>query len=76
MPSVLVRNLPQDVVAALKRRAAAHHRSLQKELLSLLEKAADDAPPVEPWPALRLTLAPESTEADWSREAIYGDDGR
>ena len=39
MPDVLIRDVPDGVIEALKRRARSHHRSLQGELLSLLEEA-------------------------------------
>lgn len=40
MPVTLsIKRVPDKLVARLKRRAAAHHRSLQGELLSLLEQA-------------------------------------
>ncbi|MBF0306873.1 MAG: Arc family DNA-binding protein [Alphaproteobacteria bacterium] len=40
MPSNLsIKNAPDDVVRRLKERAAAHHRSLQGELLAILEDA-------------------------------------
>lgn len=34
-----VKNVPDDLAELLRRRAAANHRSLQKELLSILEAA-------------------------------------
>ena len=34
-----VKNAPDEVVRRLKERAALHHRSLQGELLSILEEA-------------------------------------
>jgi len=40
MANLLVRNLPQAVVASLKRRAAQHRRSLQQEVAGILEQAA------------------------------------
>jgi plasmid stability protein len=40
MPDVLVRNIPEPVLATLKQRAAQHRRSLQQELLSVIEAAA------------------------------------
>ena len=40
MADVLVLNVPESVLDALKRRAAARHRSLQDELLTILEEAA------------------------------------
>ena len=76
MPAVHVRDLPADVVAALKRRAAHSHRSLQKELRLILVEAAKLAPPAEPLPPLDLTMSDAPDGGDWSREAIYGRDGR
>ena len=40
MPDVLIRDVPEDVLETLKRRAAQRHRSLQGELMTLLEGAA------------------------------------
>ena len=34
-----VKNVPDDLAELLRRRAAGNHRSLQKELLSILESA-------------------------------------
>jgi plasmid stability protein len=35
-----IRNVPEEVAEALRRRAASHQRSLQGELLALLHEAA------------------------------------
>jgi len=35
-----IRNVPDEVAKALRRRAASHHRSLQGELLALLHETA------------------------------------
>ena len=48
MPDVLIRDVPTHVVEALKARAAAHRRSLQGELLTVLEQAARAADPRSP----------------------------
>jgi plasmid stability protein len=40
MTDVLVRNVPEDILDRLKQRADEHHRSLQGELLTILEEAA------------------------------------
>lgn len=42
MPDLLVRDVPQGTVEALKRRAARHRRSLQQELLGILETSAEE----------------------------------
>ncbi len=77
MPAVHVRNVPEPLLADLKRRASANQRSLQREVLVILEAAAAEAPPPEPLAPIRLVMASEEAAAgDWSREAIYGDDGR
>ena len=44
MPDVLVRNVPQHTLEALKRRAAQHRRSLQQELHILIEAATTPSP--------------------------------
>lgn len=44
MPNLLVRDVPQHVVARLKQRAAQHRRSLQQETLAILEEAAERSP--------------------------------
>jgi hypothetical protein len=79
MKAIHVRNLPDDVVAALKRRAAHHRRSLQKEVEEILALAARDAPRVTPLPPIAGELVMADVPASsgtWSREEIYGDDGR
>ena len=40
MAQVIVRNLPDDVVARLKARAASRRRSLEQELRDILSEAA------------------------------------
>ncbi len=47
MPTNLsIKNAPDDVVARLRKRAAQHHRSLQGELLTILEEAVRTPRPV------------------------------
>lgn len=48
MPNLSIKNVPEDVVARLRERARANHRSLQGELLDLACRAAhpSDAAPV------------------------------
>ena len=38
--TLTIKNVPERLVKELKRRAAAHHRSLQGELMTVLEQAA------------------------------------
>ncbi|MGD9616472.1 MAG: Arc family DNA-binding protein [Alphaproteobacteria bacterium] len=39
MPELLLRDVPEDIVEALRRRAAAHGRTADAELRSILEEA-------------------------------------
>ncbi len=60
MPDVLVRGVPQSTLDSLKERAAQHRRSLQQELLSILEVAATpvlDRTPEQVAAAIRERLA-------------------
>lgn len=41
MADLLVRRVPSAVVKSLKRRAVRHRRSLQQELIAILESAAE-----------------------------------
>ncbi|HYU18356.1 MAG TPA: Arc family DNA-binding protein, partial [Chloroflexota bacterium] len=42
MSDPLVRNVPEAVVDDLKRRAAGNRRSLQAEILTILEEAVEE----------------------------------
>jgi plasmid stability protein len=44
MPTVSVKNVPEEVVRRLKAQAQENHRSLQGEVLSILEAATRRAP--------------------------------
>ncbi|HJN43063.1 MAG: Arc family DNA-binding protein [Vicinamibacterales bacterium] len=76
MPGIHVRDLPKETVAALKRRAEAHHRSVQGEIRAILAEAARASPPDEGYAPILLTHVEVGNERTWSREDIYGDDGR
>ena len=76
MPAVHVRDVPEEVLEALKRRAARHERSLQRELRHLLCSIAKEEPSAEPVPPIALKLSDASPASSWRREEIYDDDGR
>jgi len=80
MKSLHIRGLDDAVLEGLKRRARRHRRSLQKEVEAVLADAARMAPEgSEGQVSLKSLLRTVSTgEASdrWSREKIYGDDGR
>lgn len=76
MPAIHIRDIPEEVLEALKRRAAANDRSLQQELRHSLRQLARDAPPAEPLPPVSLELSDAASESRWSRQEMYNDDGR
>lgn len=76
MGSILIRNVPPDILRTLKRLALIHHRSLQGELHAILERAASMAPPEAGVSHLDLVTVKVGSTASWNREQIYGSDGR
>jgi len=44
MATVLIKNLPDELHRQLKLRAQRHHRSLNKELITLIEGALESRP--------------------------------
>ena len=46
--SLSIKNAPDDMVMRLKERAERHHRSLQGELMAILEEAVGAARPLTP----------------------------
>jgi len=72
-----IRNVPEPVAAALRERASRHGHSLQQELLLILESAASERATDRPvLPPIRLTTVRTAGTSTWSREEIYGDEGR
>ncbi len=76
MKSVHIRNIDSNVLNALKRLAKAHRRSLQGELLFILENASKSALAAEAPGDIELVTVATDVENSFSREEIYGDDGR
>lgn len=71
MANILVRNVPESLVNALKKRARENRRSLQQEVLSILEGAyiesetrspAEIAAAVRSWLSSRGRTFSDSTE--------------
>jgi plasmid stability protein len=66
-----IKNAPDEVVERLRARAARHHRSLQGELLAIVEAAARPAEHLTPDEILtevrRLGLATPAEAADIAR---------
>ena len=73
MKSIHIRDIPLDVLNALKRRARTHHRSLQGELKAILEAAARVVPDHES-AELDLNFVRSGICEAFDRDFIYGDD--
>ena len=76
MASIYIRDIPPATLAALKRLARSHHRSLQDELRVILDRAALLAPPDEDTRTLDLVTVRTGHATSWNREEIYGPEGR
>lgn len=79
MKSIHIRQVDEEVLDGLKRRARLHRRSLQKEIEALLEDAARMIPRDKEDASLASSLhivASGKRTTDWSREDLYADDGR
>jgi plasmid stability protein len=76
MAAVHIRDLPREVLEALKRRAARNNRSLQQELKRILSSLAEEEIPKPPLPPIQLKMSDAPTGSSWGREEIYRDDGR
>ncbi len=44
MPSITVKNIPESAYETLKQIAAAHHRSINSEIVNLIEKSTSCRP--------------------------------
>ena len=76
MPGIHVRDLTDETMQALKRRATAHNRSVQGEVRAILAAAARASPPEGGYPPIRLRHVEVGGDGRWTRDDIYGDDGR
>jgi plasmid stability protein len=76
MKSIHVRDVTPVTIAAIKRLARAHKRSMQGELREILERAARQAPPEEGDKEFRLITVKTERKSTWDREEIYGESGR
>jgi antitoxin FitA len=67
-----IKNAPDDMVKRLKERARRHHRSLQGELMAILEEAAGTRGPLTPDEVIarvrQLGLSTPRAAADMIRE--------
>lgn len=76
VPAIHIRNVPEATLAALRERAEAHGRSMQQEILDILQAAAAVPIPRQPSSPIQLVTTRTSADTTWRREEIYGDQGR
>ena len=76
MSSILIRDVAQKTLRALKFLARSHHRSSEGESQDLLARATQVAPPETEEQRLQLVTVKTERSSRWSRDTIYGDDGR
>jgi plasmid stability protein len=72
MKSLHIRDVPEQTIERLKRRASQHHRSLQGELQVLLEEAAKQVV-LSANSEFSLHTVRTHGNQDWSREGLYED---
>ena len=65
----------EGLVRILRERARRHGRSLEQELRAILD-AAESGPELAPLPPIRLATVRTGGSSSWSREEMYGDEGR
>jgi len=59
MPALLIKNFPPELHEVLRQRAAANHRSMNKEALAILERSLVHEPLVPPLQPLEPTVTNE-----------------
>lgn len=71
MPNLSIKDVPEDLAEALRQRASRNHRSLQGELMAIIQQSvqADGAAPQGP--ETRSFEGPRGTRSieEWARES-------
>lgn len=68
MSALLIKNLPPPLHDRLRRRAAVNHRSMNREVIAILERELDHPAAVEPPPPVIGLKRPVSS--DWIVQVI------
>lgn len=76
MPAVHIRDVPEETVAALKRRAARRGHSMQQELKEALDKLATEPVPGPRPRTLRLQTVATGRVESFDRADFYDDHER
>ncbi len=72
-----IKNVPDQLADRLRQRAEAAHRSMQGELMAILEAALEDRPPLHPKEILdRLTALGLRTKREAATDLRRDRDGR
>lgn len=66
MPSLVVRNLDEAIIKALKARAAAHHRSTEAEHRAILAEVLT-GPPRKPFAEVIAAMPNVGLDSDFAR---------
>ncbi len=64
MPNISIKNVPDQWAEALRQRAARNHRSLQGELMAIIERAANELPLPASEPNRAYTTPAVATRAE------------
>jgi plasmid stability protein len=76
VPAIHIRNVPEAMLSALRERAEAHGRSMQQEVLAILDAATVEPIPRQAPSPIQLVTVRTSSSTTWRREDIYDDEGR
>jgi hypothetical protein len=64
MANLSIKGVPDELAERLRQRAARNHRSLQGELMAIIEQAADDPMPASPYEYRRRSKPIEQIAAE------------
>lgn len=70
MAALLIKNLPPPLHERLRRRAAEHHRSMNREVIAILEKEMEPAGPDRLPPLVKGKV---QVDGRWVADAIRSD---
>jgi len=76
MPALHIRDVPEETVAAIKRRARRHGHSVQQELREVLQRAAAEQVSGSRPRRLRLRTVSSGQAGSFDRADFYDDDER
>ncbi len=77
MPNLSVKDVPEAWAQALRQRAARNHRSLQGELMAIIEQAASEPPATASYPTAYPSASPvlgAATPGHDPRGTVVGQD--